>query len=58
MVQDRVYVDDDVVFLGGFDKLEEFCLRPILCTNPDVFGPRLKLSEVIDVVNVVADALQ
>jgi hypothetical protein len=55
VVQDRIHVDDDIVLLGSFGQFEEFFLGSILCTNP---GLLVKLAEVIDVVNVIADTLQ
>ena len=33
VVQDRIHVDDNIVFLGGFDQFEELVLGPILCTG-------------------------
>ena len=55
VVQDSIHVDDDVVLLGSFGQFEKFFLGSILCTNP---GLLVELAEVIEVVNVIADALQ
>ena len=55
MVQDRIHVDDDIVLFGSFGQFEELFLGSILCTNP---GFLVKLAEVIDVVNVIADTLR
>jgi len=54
VVQDRIHIDDNVMFLGGFGKFEEFFLSSILCPNPTLL---VKLAEVVDVVDVVPDAL-
>jgi len=54
VVQDRIHVDDNIMFLGGFGQFEEFVLGPILCTN---LGLLVELAEVIEVVNVITDAL-
>ena len=40
--------------LGGFGQFEELVLGPILCTNPVL---PVELAEVIEVVNVITDAL-
>jgi len=55
VVQDRIHVDDDIVLLGSFCQFKEFFLGSILCTNP---GPLVELAKVIDIVNVITDALQ
>jgi hypothetical protein len=54
VVQDSIHIDDNVVLPGGFAQFEEFFLGSILCTDP---GLLVKLAEVIDVVNVIADTL-
>ena len=55
MVQDRIYIDNDVMLLGGIDQFEQFFLCSILCANRPLL---VKFAEVIEVVNVVADAPQ
>ena len=55
VVQDRIHVDDDIVLLDGLSQFEEFFLGPILCTNS---GFLVEFAEVIDIVNVITDALR
>ena len=55
VVQDRIHVNNDIMVLGSFGQFEEFFLGSILRTNPTLL---VKLAEVIDVVNVIADTLQ
>lgn len=43
------------MLLGSFGQFEEFFLGSILCANAALL---IKLAEVIDIVNVIADALQ
>ena len=55
VVQDRIHVDDNIVFLGGFDQFEELVLGPIFCTSEPAL--LFELAEVVEVVNVITDAL-
>jgi len=54
VVQDRIHIYDNVMFLGGFGEFEEFFLSSVLCPNPALL---VKLAEVVDVVDIVPDAL-
>jgi len=55
VVQDRIHIDDNIMLLGGFGQFEKFFLVSVLRTSATLL---VKLAEVIDVVDVIADTLR